>query len=385
MSDSNLQVIEAVTQFVGGTQAVWNTITIPVPAGMVVYATDTTAVKMGDGTTLYANLPTLFTISSIVSLTNLVSSLGTNTGANAAAIATLTTEYNTLLSALNALTTVVNTIAPTTRISESGNITITNTQYFVGIANMVPAATEVLLPPEPVANEAHVIKDVHGVAPAYNITINGNGNLIDGQATSVIRTKFQTAFVYWNGTSWSLVVVDRQIVNLFPISGNPNGSLAGAAAGATDGATGVGSAPDMAWDGSTLWVCTTSGTATTAVWSSMTGTHILNPVQDLGSISTGVVVVDRSLGMCTKITAGGPFSITAVQGFIPGYSETILELVNGGSTTISWPGSVNWVTSTGAVTTSFSSYGVQLQDAGTDFFAFWSPDGGTTIYGKVVR
>jgi hypothetical protein len=62
----NLTVIDAVTQFVGGTQTVWNSVTIPIPAGLVVYAVDTTVIKIGDGITLYANLPVLFTLNTLL-------------------------------------------------------------------------------------------------------------------------------------------------------------------------------------------------------------------------------------------------------------------------------------------------------------------------------
>ena len=61
----NLRLINAVTQFVGGTQAVWNDITLPIPEGLVVYAVDTTALKLGDGSTLYADLPVLFNLNTL--------------------------------------------------------------------------------------------------------------------------------------------------------------------------------------------------------------------------------------------------------------------------------------------------------------------------------
>lgn len=68
MSDNNgLTIIDAVTQFVGGTQALWNQTTIPVPAGLVVYAPDTTVLKIGDGVTLYSALPSIGTLSGILS------------------------------------------------------------------------------------------------------------------------------------------------------------------------------------------------------------------------------------------------------------------------------------------------------------------------------
>lgn len=101
----NLLVIDAMTQFVGGTQAVWNDITIPVPSGMVVYAVDTTAVKVGDGTTLYVNLPVVFTIDAIITLaaqmTTLSGEVSTLSGqmSNLENTAAVTTAINSAISA----------------------------------------------------------------------------------------------------------------------------------------------------------------------------------------------------------------------------------------------------------------------------------------------
>lgn len=54
---SGLLTIDAITQFVNGTEAAWDDTTIPVPTGLIVYAPDTKNIKVGDGVTLYAALP----------------------------------------------------------------------------------------------------------------------------------------------------------------------------------------------------------------------------------------------------------------------------------------------------------------------------------------
>jgi hypothetical protein len=64
--------------------------------------------------------------------------------------------------------------------------------------------------------------------------------------------------------------------------------------------------------------------------------------------------------------------------------ELLIEGVNLGASTITWP-TINWITSTGATTTTFSSNGVTLQTSGTDWCLLWTRDAGTTIYGKFVR
>lgn len=64
--------------------------------------------------------------------------------------------------------------------------------------------------------------------------------------------------------------------------------------------------------------------------------------------------------------------------------ELLIEGVNLGAATITWP-TINWVTSNGTTTTTFSQNGVTLQTSGTDWVFLWTRDAGTTIYGKVVR
>lgn len=64
--------------------------------------------------------------------------------------------------------------------------------------------------------------------------------------------------------------------------------------------------------------------------------------------------------------------------------ELLIEGVNLGAATITWP-TINWITSTGATTTTFSSNGVTLQTSGIDWVLLWTRDAGTTIYGKIVR
>jgi hypothetical protein len=65
--------------------------------------------------------------------------------------------------------------------------------------------------------------------------------------------------------------------------------------------------------------------------------------------------------------------------------ELLIEGVNlGAAGTITWP-TINWITSTGATTTTFASNGVTLQTSGTDWCLLWTRDEGTTIYGKFVR
>ena len=105
----NLTVIEAITQFVGGTQAVWNSVSVPIPAGLAVYAVDTTAIKIGDGTSLYVNLPVALMLSDITTLLSDVQTILSGGGGSGGSGGVTTVEMNNAIAA--ALTSYTNTAA----------------------------------------------------------------------------------------------------------------------------------------------------------------------------------------------------------------------------------------------------------------------------------
>lgn len=67
-----------------------------------------------------------------------------------------------------------------------------------------------------------------------------------------------------------------------------------------------------------------------------------------------------------------------------GLGELLIEGINLGAATITWP-TVNWIKSDGTTTTTFASAGVTLVSSGTDWVFLWTRDSGTSVYGKVVR
>lgn len=72
------------------------------------------------------------------------------------------------------------------------------------------------------------------------------------------------------------------------------------------------------------------------------------------------------------------------------YAELMIEVINGGTATHVFPGAVNFVNPDGTTTTSFSTYmtnqrtTTNFQTSGTDFMVFWTRNGGSTIYAKVM-
>ncbi len=63
--------------------------------------------------------------------------------------------------------------------------------------------------------------------------------------------------------------------------------------------------------------------------------------------------------------------------------ELLIEGINLVGATINW-GSINWIKLDGTTTSAFSELGITLT-ATRDWILLWSLDGGTTVYGKVLR
>lgn len=128
----------------------------------------------------------------------------------------------------------------------------------------------------------------------------------------------------------------------------------------------------------------TNKTLTTPVVTGPRGT-----LTALGNSGTSAQTLNASTASTYTLTATGAFSIS-FSGFNNGTTSYVqLLLTNGGSQTITWP-TVSWIKPDGTTTTSISTYlssltgRTALQTSGTDQFVFWSNDGGTTVYGKII-
>lgn len=152
-------------------------------------------------------------------------------------------------------------------------------------------------------------------------------------------------------------------------------------------------------DGTTKWLAlnyfTQTGVALGAA--SLDSTGVI-PVAQMPTISnkftTATWAAALSLSMTTyayqKFTMGGTTQLTFTNWPASGVvGELFLEVWNGASSTLNWP-VVNWVKSdgtisTGTVNSTLPSVVASLQTTGVDFIFLWTHDGGTTIYGKVMR
>jgi hypothetical protein len=95
-------------------------------------------------------------------------------------------------------------LQPVSVITDTGDVTLTATDYIVVLAKTVGASTAVTLPTTPAAGQIVIIKDGNGDAATNNITI--GGGTIDGAASFVIADAYAAVTLVYNGvTGWSII------------------------------------------------------------------------------------------------------------------------------------------------------------------------------------
>ena len=130
-----------------------------------------------------------------------------------------------------------------------------------------------------------------------NATAVGGEFIIDNETTGPFNLVVKTAAAGSAGTGVAQggrQVMYSDTVNVFTANdgaagklrstngANPNGILGGTAASINTNA-------DVAWDGANLWVCTTTGNAASAVWSSVTGP--IHPPQGYLTPTSGTAII----------------------------------------------------------------------------------------------
>lgn len=73
------------------------------------------------------------------------------------------------------------------------------------IAASSASANTVTLPSTPESGRIYIVKDATGTATSNNITVDGNGNNIDGASTYVINTNYGSVILQFNGTIWMVL------------------------------------------------------------------------------------------------------------------------------------------------------------------------------------
>lgn len=86
----------------------------------------------------------------------------------------------------------------------TGGTTTLSSADYIYLVNAV--STTITLPAAPTTGQLHVVKDTTGNASnATPITIAGNGNNIDGNASIEIRRNYGSFTLVYNGTEWNII------------------------------------------------------------------------------------------------------------------------------------------------------------------------------------
>jgi hypothetical protein len=97
---------------------------------------------------------------------------------------------------------------------------------------------------------------------------------------------------------------------------------------------------------------------------------------DKGTVSSGTVTFDRTGGVISqRLQVGGNLIIATTGWPTTGtYGELLIEIVNGGSATLTFADSITWITD--------DSLPPTFQASGTDFFVLWTHNGGSLLFGS---
>lgn len=90
-------------------------------------------------------------------------------------------------------------------VTAAGAVTVTTADYLVVVNKTVGAATVANLPSSPTTGDTYVVKDGKGDAATHNITLTPAAGTIDGSATYVMATNYESITLVYNGTEWNVV------------------------------------------------------------------------------------------------------------------------------------------------------------------------------------
>jgi hypothetical protein len=99
--------------------------------------------------------------------------------------------------------TPASTPLPTVLLVTTPAVTIADTDRYVMVSGQ--GLVTVSLTAGPLVGEEHFIKDRQGIAASSGITVDGNGNLIDGVATASLVNNYESLGVVWDGAQWSII------------------------------------------------------------------------------------------------------------------------------------------------------------------------------------
>ena len=170
------------------------------------------------------------------------------------------------------------------------------------------------------------------------------------------------------------------------------GATAGSLSWATPAPGGVtsvtGTAPIVSSGGVTPAISISNATTSTAGAMSATDKLKLDNLSgtlfvDHGNVS-GSLAINASAGKMQRLKLTGATTVSFNSWPPSGTLGELLLEVEAGGINLSLSG-ITWIMSDGSFTTNFLLLNLALQTVGIDFITLWTRNGGTTVYGKVIR
>jgi hypothetical protein len=90
-------------------------------------------------------------------------------------------------------------------VTDPGDVTVSSDDYIIEINKTSPEITTVTLPTGQQSSRSLIIKDGAGNASGFNITLDGDGNDIDGAGTLVLVNDYEAVEVVFDGVKWDII------------------------------------------------------------------------------------------------------------------------------------------------------------------------------------
>ncbi len=143
---------------------------------------------------------------------------------------------------------------------------------------------------------------------------------------------------------------------------------------------------------------TLTAAVTAAIVAITSGNHQYSGAQSFTQVNVGILntvnvtILDVGSGNQQKFTVAANTGFDFMNWAASGkYSDCLIEIVNGGAFTLTFP-TVNWelpnqagyISSISAYLTAIGRSPATLKTTGSDFVYFWTTDGGVTVYAKLI-
>jgi hypothetical protein len=198
-------------------------------------------------------------------------------------------------------------------VTDPGDVTVETDDYVIVIDKAVPQITTVTLPASPVSGRTVILKDGSGNAASFNITIDGNGNNIDGAGSLVLSTNYEAAELIFDGNQWE---------NLINASGSGGGGGVSSVSGTTNRITVASGTTNAVVDIAATYAgqssITTVGTVGTGTWQAtpIADSYISSATTWNNKLSniTGLITQGTNVTITGNGTSGSPYVINASGG-----------------------------------------------------------------------